>query len=300
MVSRRLYEIVGLACGFVLIDYGFSTIAVGLQGARQLTSQFIGINMILGGSAVVFGALYYLFKPVMPQVPSESKVVTSMPDIGVELITDDKDTAPKYGFYKNIEYIGYFFTLLGLVSAADLVLQVFIPILYNEVRFWVEILLVVFGVLSYAIFFSLGRLGAQEEQIIQPTTQPALQTAAIQQVPPAGEPLVPKPYSDVLEVHMSEFSKSEAGEYERHLSDKVYDMVRVEGQGVTAWRENRMGLRSVYLAGPYELNWKLLEDYHSRGEELRIGALVLPLEAVRALLGFRVSSAAGVQSPGTS
>ena len=306
-MSRRLYEIVGLACGFILIDYGFNTIAIGLRGARVLTAQSVGISLLAAGSALIFGALYHLLRPAIPQAPLLSEAVSGIPDVGVELIvTEEKPTGPKYGFYKNIEYIGYFFTFLGIVSSADLVLQVFIPLLYNESRFWVELLLVVFGVLSYAIFFSIGRLASQEEKIIQPTVQPVPQAVVTEQSvteqPAATEapPAAPQAYSEVLEVHLDAFSKSESGEYERNLSEKVYDMIMIERHGVTIWREDRLGLRTVYLAGPYELNWRLMEDYVNGGVELRIGSLFLPLETMRELLSLRVRPGVGVPSPAAS
>ncbi len=60
MNARKLYQLFGIVLGFALIDYGFNFIAVGLPGAREMTSQFIGVNVLLGGSAVVFLSLFFL------------------------------------------------------------------------------------------------------------------------------------------------------------------------------------------------------------------------------------------------
>ena len=283
LVSRRLYEILGLACGFVLIDYGFSFIAAGFPGARALTSQFIGANLLIAGSAVVFLALFYLLKSATA-TPAVAQPATGAPDVGVETVVEEQ-TPPKAGFYKNVEYVGYFFTFLGLFSAADLVLQVLIPPLYNEARWWVEILLVVFGVLSYTIFGSVGRLGSQEEAELAKMgavpSQPAL--TLHEGTSPAEAPKSAPSYPEVLDVRLNEFAKSASGEYEHHLAAEVYDRVHIERDLVTIWREDRQGMRSVYLAGPYELNRKLLEDYLSRGEQLRIGILSLSTDAMREL-----------------
>jgi hypothetical protein len=280
MLSRRLSEIIGLACGFVLVDYGFSLLAAGFPGTRQLTSQFLGFNLLAGGSVVAFISVFYLLKPLTPITPS-TQPSGRPPDIGVELVVEDQPPS-QFGFYKNIEYIGYIFTALGLFAAVDLVLQVLIPSLYNEVRWWVEVLLVTFGVLSYAIFGSIGRLGAQEERAYvrtmpspTPTALPSLSEVA-QEVPPS--------YPQVLEMRIGDFSKSASGEYERHLSGTVYDMFRVESEVVSVWREERLEMRSVYLAGPYELSRKLMEEYVTRGEELKIGHLFISVETLRDLL----------------
>ncbi len=294
MVSRRLWEIIGVACGFILIDYGFNLIAVGLRGAQEFTSQFLGLNLILGGSAILFGALYYLLKPSVVQPRGAAQVAQGVSDIGVEIVvTEDRVAGPKIGFYRTIEYIGYFFTFLGLISAADLVLQVFIPAIYNEIRFWLEILLVVFGVLSYAIFVSIGRLGRQEEQIFRgsamsvpptsiPTAVPAPEVAAV-----GGQSQTPQEIPDTITLHLAEFTRVETGEYERRLTDTVYDMLKIEPVGVMVWREDRKGMRSVYLAGPYELKWKLLEDIAKRGEEFKVGALLVPPETLKELVDSR-------------
>ena len=163
MAVRKLYAILGIVCGFVLIDYGFNFLAAGFPGAEQLTSQFVGLSLALGGSAVVFLALYALLSTPQPSSALTQQPAGSTPDIGTETIVEEQ-TGPQYGFYKHIEYIGYFFTALGLFSGADLILQVFIHQLYNETRWWIEVLLVTFGVLSFAIFGSVGRIGAQEER----------------------------------------------------------------------------------------------------------------------------------------
>lgn len=285
MVSRRLYEIIGLACGFVLVDYGFNFVAAGFPGARALTSQFLGGNLILGGSAVVFISLYYLLKPTAPPAGPPT-LPSAAPDVGVELIVEE-ETPPKPGFYRDITYIGYFFTILGLFSVADLILQVFIRSIYNEARWWTEILLVVFGILSYTILVSLGRLGAQEEEkLTMPLTQPKLVPENVQAAETAMV-LPASPYPESLEVHAEDFARTPSGEYEKHLSGTVYDMFRIEQNMIIVWREDRKGIRSNYLAGPYELSSKLLEDQGKRGEDLRIGALRLTIDSIRELLGLQ-------------
>jgi hypothetical protein len=283
LVSRRLYEILGVACGFVLIDYGFSLVAAGFPGARELTSQFLGANFLVGGSVAVFISLYYLLRPVSVAAPTGTEPTLSRPDVGVETIVEEQ-TPPKLGFYRNIEYVGYFFTVLGLFSAADLVLQVFLRSTYNEGRWWVEILLVTFGVLSYTIFGSIGRLGSQEEaKLTVPLAQPKLYPENV--TPPVTIPATPSPsLPNSLEVQMGDFTRLPSGEYERHLSGEAYDMFRIEQEGVTVWREDRKGMRSVYLAGPYELSRKMLEEGVKDGEELKIGSLNLSVDSMRGFL----------------
>jgi hypothetical protein len=283
LVSRRLYEILGIACGFVLIDYGFSFIAAGFPGARALTSQLLAANLLVGGSAAVFASLYYLLKPVSASASPAGMPAAQQPDVGVETIVEE-ETPPKSGFYRNIEYIGYFFTVLGLFSAADLVLQVFIRSTYNEARWWVEVLLVIFGVLSYTIFGSVGRIGSQEEaKLAGPLAQPKLypDNALATAPAPANSSL---PAS--LEIRIEDFTKLPSGEFERHLAGEVYDMFRIENSGVTVWREDRQGIRSVYLAGPYELSRRLLEEALKGNQELKIGSLDLSGDSVRALLAL--------------
>ncbi len=288
MLSRRLYEILGFVCGFILIDYGFNFAATGFPGARELTSQFVGANLIVGGSAVVFASLYYMLRPARVPAPAAAKPTLSPPDVGVETIVEE-ETPPKSGFYKNISYVGYFFTFLGLISAADLVLQVFIRSTYNETRWWVEILLVTFGVLSYTIFGSIGHLGYQEEaklavaptgpRLVPPNpTQPETTTAT-------AAPSLP----ESLEVRVADFTKSASGEYERHLSDEVYDAFRIERDMITIWREDRRGMRSVYLAGPYELSRVLLDEHLKSGDALKIGSLNLSVDSMRGLLALQAS-----------
>jgi hypothetical protein len=297
LLSRRLYEVVGLACGFVLVDYGFNFIAAGFPGARQFTSQFLGGNLLVGGSAIVFISLYYLLKPAAPAMPSSQPQVSgAQPDVGVELIVEE-ETPPKSNFYRNIAYIGYFFTILGLFSAGDLVLQVFLRSTYSEARWWVEILLVVFGILSYTIFGSIGRLGAQEEaRLIGAPIQPKLvpeNVAPAERVATTATPMAPS-YPESLEIHVRDFTKASGGEYEKHLSETAYDMFRTERDMITVWREDRIGMRTVYLAGPYELARTRLLERVERGEDLRIGALHLSVESIQELLAL---SGEAVQTP---
>ena len=297
-MSGRIYEALGFLAGFVLIDFGFNFLATGVHGARAFTSEFLGANLLIGGSAIVFVALYYLLKPET-QVVKTTQPIPVSPDVGVGLVVEEA-TPPKPGFYKNIEYIGYFFAFLGLISAADLVLQVFIRSTYDELRWWVEVLLVVFGVLSYTILGSIGRLGAQEEaKLISPPTQPKLvpEPAALQVAPAQSNQLpTPKPV-ETLTLNLGDFTKSPTGEYEHHVSGNTYDMFRVDRDLVTVWREDRRGMRSVYLAGPYELNRKLLEDQVKNEGELKIGNLTLTADTMRALLELEHPTA---QSPSAS
>jgi cell division septation protein DedD len=320
MVSRRLYEILGLACGFILIDYGFNLVAVGLPGARSFTSQFVAANLLIGGSAAVFISLFYLLRPASIQ-PSPSPIASAAsvpPDVGVELVVEEQ-TGPQVSFYKTIEYIGYFFTILGLFSAADLVLQIFVHSLYNEARWWVEILLVTFGVLAYTIFGSIGRVGAQEEANLAATTSqpkpvvtPVATTTAVVAVPETPKPAQPWPvlapapvpmpapvptYSETIEVHLGEFSKSQTGEYVHQLADNIYDMCRIEREVVTIWKEERQGIRSIYLSGPYELKRGLLEGYDKRGEDLAIGNLSLSLDTIKELLNLQRRPAGDIAAP---
>jgi hypothetical protein len=286
LAARRLYEIVGIACGLILLNYGFDLVAAGFPGTRQFTSQFLGANLLLGGAVAVFFSLYSLLKSPAQIVPLNQQVALA-PNVGVGLVVEEQPPS-QYGFYKNIEYVGYFLTALGLFAAVDLVLQALMPGLYNEARWWVEVLLVTFGVLSYAIFGSIGHLGAQEERTYAPPGPDAKGGFTLN--PTGPTPSTPQPYSETLQMHVGDFSKSNSGEYERHLTGSVYDVFRVEREGVTVWREKRQGIRSVYLAGPYELSEKLMEDYVSRGEELKIGHLSLPVEALRDLMRLLDSS----------
>lgn len=282
--SRKLYQILGIVCGFALIDYGFNFIAIGLPGAREMTSQFIGINLLLGGSVVLFIALFFLLRPAQTSIPGSRPESGSAPGIGIETIIEEH-TPPQFRFYKNIEYIGYFMTALGLFSAADLVLQVFIYQMYNEARWWVEILLVVFAVLAYAIFGSLGRIGAKEEKALVPTQPgfaPSVASATGENEGPTAESRVQIP--EAIELHLDQFSRSLSGEYEHKLTDYIYDMVSIRPEMVNVWRETRTEMRSAYLAGPYELSSEVLEEHAKLGESIRIGILSISTESIRTLL----------------
>lgn len=283
MLSRRLYEILGFVFGFVLIDYGFNFVAIGFPGARELTSQFVGANVIIGGSAMVFASLYYMLRPPVVSAPVTALPTLSSPDVGVETIVEE-ETPPKSSFYRNISYVGYFFTFLGLISAGDLVLQVFLRSTYNETRWWVEILLVTFGVLSYTIFGSIGHLGYQEEAKfgIAPAQSPPVLATPVQ-VGTTTKTAVPS-YPESLEIQVVDFTRSTSGEYERQLTGEVYDAFRIDPNMITIWREDRRGIRSVYLAGPYELSRELLAEHLKRGEALTIGSLNLSADSIRQLL----------------
>jgi hypothetical protein len=296
MAQERLYKIIGLACGFILIDYGFSLLAAGFPGLRPLTSQIIGANMLIGGSVAVFLSMFYLLKPPTLATPSTplTQEMGQKPDIGIGLVVEEVPPS-QYGFYKNIQYVGYLFTGLGLFAAVDLVLQVLVPGFYNETRWWVEILLATFGVLSYAIFGSIGRLGAQEErQYVPAAPSPTPTTEAAPHKVPQAAPTVS---GEVLQLRVSEFSQSNPGEYERKLSGTVYDMFRVDLGVITVWRENRLGIRSAYLAGPYELSSELLQKHADREEELRIGYLSLSVDTLRDLLRLQQRPVEGLQAP---
>ena len=281
MVTRKLYAILGIVCGFILIDYGFNFLAVGFPGAEELTSQFVGGSVALGGSAVVFLALYALLST--PTAPVTQEPAGPAPDIPVEIIVEEQ-TGSQYAFYKHIEHIGYFFTALGLFSGADLILQVFIHQLYNEARWWIEVLLVTFGVLSFAIFGSLGRIGAQEEREmalrVQQTTQTHVEPVSSSVSGSSDVAQIPA----IIEVRLTDFVKSPSGDFERRLSERVYDMIRVQPDMISIWREERQEIRAVYLAGPYELTRESLEEQLKRGEELKVGIVSLPLDVIQDLL----------------
>jgi len=288
LLSRRLYQVFGFACGFVLIAYGFDAASVGLRGAGTFTSQFLGTNLLVGGSALIFVSLYYLLKPVTPGPAQVSPPTGPRPDVAMELVVEEQ-TPPKPGFYKKIEYVGYFFALLGLVSAADLVMQVFLRSTYNEARWWVEVLLVTFGVLSYTILGSVGRLGSQEEAKLanvpaEPAVKPQPQQVAVSTTAATVAPVAVAEAMETLTLRVSDFTRNSEGEYEKHISGESYDMFRVSHEMVIVWREDRHGMRSTYLAGPYELSERMLEEYEKSGQELRIGELVLPSDEIRGLL----------------
>ena len=283
MGRSKLYEIIGLASGFLLIDYGFNLLAAGFAGLRPLTSQLVGVNLLVGGSVAVFFSLFYLLKPPtsVQQSTQPTRPMGRRPDIGIGLVVEEEPPS-QYGFYRNIQYIRFFFTGLGLFSAVDLVLQVLVPGLYNETRWWVEVLLATFGVLSYAIFGSIGHIGAQEEKLyVPPVPSPTTTSSTEQREMAQGTPIASE---QALQMRISEFSKASPGEYERQLSGTMFDMFRIEPGTTTVWRENRAGFRSVYLAGPYELSRELIEEYAKRGEELKIGYLSLSVETLQDLL----------------
>ena len=285
MVTRKLYAILGIVCGFILIDYGFNFLAVGFPGAEELTSQFVGVSLALGGSALVFLALYALLSPApVPSATVTQEPVGSVPDVSVEIIVEEQ-TGSQYAFYKHIEYIGYFFTAIGLFSGADLILQVFIHQLYNETRWWIEVLLVTFGVLSFAIFGSLGRIGAQEEREMALRIQQTTQTPHVEPVSsPVSESSNLAQIPTMIEVRLADFVKSPSGDLEHRLSASVYDMIRIQSDMISIWREERQEIRAVYLAGPYELTREYLEDQLKRGEELKVGIVSLPLDVIQDLL----------------
>jgi hypothetical protein len=277
-VSRRLYELAGLAVGFILVDYGFNFIAMGFPGARETTSQFLGANFLIAGSALIFIGLYYLLKPSAPTL-TESGPTTGAPDIGVELIVEDTP-GPQVSFYRKIEYIGYLFTVLGLISAADLVLQVLISSHYDEARWWVEVLLVVFGVLSYTILGSAGRIGSQEEAKLPP--EKIVTPTALAATP--SQPQTSPSYPATLEVNLDQFTKTSSGEFEHRLTGNTYDMLRVESELVTIWREDRQGIRSAYLAGPYEMKRSTFEEQIAHNQDLTIGSLTINAATASRLL----------------
>jgi hypothetical protein len=197
LASRTLYEIIGFACGFALIDYGFNFMATGLPGARSLTSQFIGANLLVGGSAAVFISLFYMLRS--DNVPSSAipQIAAIVPDVRVETVVEEQTPIPE-----------------------------------------------------------------------------------------AAKPTLPS-YAESLEVHLSEFHVLSPGDYEQHLAANVFDKIRIEAETVTIWREDRQGIRSIYLAGPYELKRKLMESYVERGEDLKIGYLSLSVETIRDLLALQ-------------
>ncbi len=90
-----------------------------------------------------------------------------------------------------------------------------------------------------------------------------------------------------MELNLADFTPTATGDYERHLSEDSFDMFRVDREVITVWREDRKGIRSNYLAGPYELTRKMLEEYANGGQELSIGHLILSVDTVRALLALQ-------------
>jgi len=285
MIIRRICELLGFISGLVLIVYGFSFLASGLPGAHISTSQFVAFNLLIAGSIVVFTSLYFLLRPTAVSTTGTGQPVTAPPNVEIELISDAEDTSSHYGLYTNLKHIGYLFTALGVFAAADLTLQVFIRSFYNEIRWWLEILLVTFGVLSYAIFATIGRLGAQEEP---QTARPSSQTAA-ELVTATASPQQLETYrlDDTLRIDLAAFARGDSGELERKLVDNVYDMIRVEPRGVIIWREERRGFRTVYLSGPYEIDWERITEAIAENRELSVGLLHLSSQAMHDLLSLR-------------
>lgn len=236
--------------------------------------------MAAGGSVTVFLALYSLLSPTAVISTAVQVPEGPAPDVSAETIVEE-ETGSQYGFYKHIEYVGYLFTALGLFSLADLILQVFVHQLYNETRWWVEVLLVTFGVLSYAIFGSVGRIGAQEEREMASHVQPTLHAAG----QPANErsPAEMTQIPSMIDVHLTDFVKSSSGDLEHHLAGHIYDMMRIHPEMVTIWREDRQEIRAVYLVGPYEFTRELLEEQLKRGE-LRVGSVSLTTDVMQELL----------------
>ena len=155
-----------------------------------------------------------------------------------------------------------------------------------------------FGVLAYAIFSSIGRIGAQEERALatslSPTAtvtsrQPSEKAIAVSTAQPSANEL-----PQTLELQLTAFSMSSNGEYECRLAGDAYDMFRVQPDMITVWREDRRGMRSAYLGGPYELSRDLLEEHAKRNEEIRIGILVITVETTHALLALQQQMAAQV------
>ena len=67
---------------------------------------------------MAFTSLYFLLKSP-GQVTVSVQPAGVAPDVGIELVVEETPPS-QYGFYKNIEYVSYFFTALGLFSAVDL------------------------------------------------------------------------------------------------------------------------------------------------------------------------------------
>lgn len=269
--------------------YGFNLVSIGLPGARTFTSQFLGLNLLVGGSALIFGSLYLLLKASAPAPPPVStEPIVPRPDVGLELVVEE-ETPPKPGFYRKIMYVGYFFTFLGLISAVHLIYQVFVRSAYSEVLWWIEVLLVTFGVLSYVIFGSVGRLGMQEEAKLATMEAGAPKGAMLQTthaVTTSQQQLAPSPQGGLppMGLTLTEFTRNSAGEYEKHLVGDAYDMFHVGSDTVTVWREDRRGMSVSYLAGPYELRKRMLEERATSGQELAVGILSMTAEAIKSLL----------------
>jgi len=98
----------------------------------------------------------------------------------------------------------------------------------------------------------------------------------------------------------AEFTRNSEGEFERHLSRESYDMFRVGPDIITVWREDRRGMRSIYLAGPYELSRQMLAEHLKNQEELRVGELIVWPDVIGELLKLSESvraSKATVSAP---
>jgi hypothetical protein len=87
-----------------------------------------------------------------------------------------------------------------------------------------------------------------------------------------------------IEVRLADFVKSPSGDFDRRLSERVYDMIRIQPDMISIWREERQEIRAVYLAGPYELTRESLEEQLKRGEELNVGIVSVPLDVIQDLL----------------
>src|SRR5208337_3711868 len=121
--------------------------------------------------------------------------------------------------------------------------------LYNETRWWIEVLLVTFGVLSFAIFGSIGRIGAQEEREMALRIPQTTQTAPLEPVSSSGSSDVPQ-IPPTMEVRLADVGKAPIGDFEHRLSERVYDMIPVHPDMTSTRREDRQDIRAVDLAGP--------------------------------------------------
>jgi hypothetical protein len=145
-------------------------------------------------------------------------------------------------------------------------------------------LLVTFGVLSFTIFGSIGRIGMQEEAGLSPVSPaPTLTVETSPATPIRPSTAGPSEATGSITLALSEFVQTPAGEFEKHLSGEVYDMFRADPELATVWREDRRGMRSVYLAGPYELTKRVLMENLSSGQELNVGILAMSTDAIREL-----------------
>jgi hypothetical protein len=74
----------------------------------------------------------------------------------------------------------------------------------------------------------------------------------------------------------------------------LYDMFRIEKEMVTVWREDRVGIRSVYLAGPYELSRKIMQDSLNNSQDLKVGNLSISTDELRELLDLQHKEETGI------